>query len=59
MIHHPTNHLERIKIKLRKDEKRQKVKASAGKLWRLSKERDKQKDKENELREAFSRTDLE
>lgn len=53
MIHHPTNHLERIKIKLRKDEKRQKVKDKADRLWRARKERDKEKDTEDELQSSL------
>jgi hypothetical protein len=47
---HPTNHLERIKIKQRKDEKRIQEKVNTGRLWRAYKERDKERTLEDELR---------
>jgi len=52
MIHHPQNHLERLRIKKKKDEQKAHVKSKEGRLWRAIKERDKQKEEEDELREV-------
>lgn len=50
MVKHPSNHLERLKIEKKKNEKRQKQeKDKASRLWRATKERDKEKEAEHEL----------
>lgn len=53
MNKHPANRLERLKIKLKKDEKRQKAKDRAASLWRAAKERDKEKETVYELKESL------
>lgn len=50
MTKHPVSKFDRLKIEKKKNEKRQKQeKDKASRLWRATKERDKEKEAEHEL----------